>query len=288
MAGPYTTLIDPKTLAAHIQKPGWVVVDCRFALTAPELGRQNYDAGHLPGAFYADLEHDLSGPRAPGQGRHPLPTLTAFQATLGRWGITRDTQVVAYDDASSVFASRLWWLLRVFCGHDAVAVLDGGLAAWKGQGLPLSQYAPPFSLAAVYRGSKPRAAAILDTDAILAVVAGRVRRLLIDARGPERFQGLAESIDPVAGHIPGAVNRPFEENLRSDKTFRDRDDLRMAFEALLGARDPREVVHYCGSGVSACHNALAMAVAGLGKTTLYPGSWSAWISDQSRPVARRS
>ncbi len=288
MAGPYTTLIDPKTLAAHIQKPGWVVVDCRFALMAPELGRQDYDASHLPGAFYADLERDLSGPRAPGLGRHPLPTLAAFRATLGRWGITRETQVVAYDEASSVFGSRLWWLLRVFCGHEAVAVLDGGLAAWKGQGLPLSQEPPTFRPIAPYRGGKPRAGATLDTDAVSAVVSGRLRRLLIDARGPERFRGLAEPIDPVAGHIPGAVNRPFEENLQPDKVFRDPEDLRAGFRALLGGRLPQEVVHYCGSGVSACHNVLAMVVAGLGETTLYPGSWSAWVSDQSRPVARRS
>lgn len=288
MAGPYTTLIDAKTVAAHIHKPDWVVVDCRFVLMAPEIGRQDYDRGHLPGAFYADLERDLSGPRAPGLGRHPLPALAAFRTTLGRWGVSKQTQVVAYDEGNSVYASRLWWLLRALCGHEAVAVLDGGLVAWKGHGLPLSQEPPVLGIAGPYRGGKPRAGAVVDTDAISAVVAGRARRLLIDARGPERFQGLAEPIDPVAGHIPGAVNRPFEENLRPNKTFRDPEELRTGFGPLLGARSPEEVVHYCGSGVSACHNVLAMVVAGLGETTLYPGSWSAWVSDQSRPVARRS
>lgn len=286
MAGPYTTLIDPKTLAAHIEKPGWVVVDCRFALMAPELGRQDYDSGHLPGAFYADLEHDLSGPRVPGQGRHPMPALSALCATLGGWGVRPESQLVAYDDANSVYASRLWWLLQVVCGHEAVAVLDGGLAAWTRQGLPVSRDAPVPRRAGPYPARPPRADATLDTEAVSAVVSGRIRRLLIDARGPARFQGLVEPLDPVAGHIPGAVNRPFEENLRSDKTFRDRDDLRAAFDALLGARHPREVVHYCGSGVSACHNVLAMAIAGLGDTALYPGSWSAWVSDAGHPVAR--
>ncbi len=286
MPGPYTTLIDPKTVAAHMHKPGWVVVDCRFVLTAPEIGRQDYNRGHLPGAFYADLERDLSGPRTPGLGRHPLPPLSAFQATLGRWGVSQDSQVVAYDEANSVYASRLWWLMRAFCGHQAVAVLDGGFAAWKGQGLPVSQEVPILSPAGPYRDGPARADATFDTDAVSAVVAGQVRRLLIDARGPERFQGLVEPLDPVAGHIPGAVNRPFDENLRADKTFRGRDDLRAAFAAILGAHRPQEVVHYCGSGVSACHNVLAMAVAGLGDTALYPGSWSAWVSDAGRPVAR--
>ena len=288
MTQPYTTLVEPQVLGAHIGNPKWVVLDCRFVLSEPEAGREDYTLGHLPGAQYADLEHDLSGPRVKGSGRHPLPTASTFQATLGRWGITPDCQVVAYDEASSVYASRLWWMLRSFCGHKAVAVLNGGLHAWQRLGLPVTEELPRARSAPPYPAYVPAQGAWVDTDVVADVVAGRVPRILIDARGPERFRGTVEPLDPVAGHIPGAINRPFGKNLCADDTFCSAESLRQAFGDLLGNRGSEEVVHYCGSGVSACHNILAMEIAGLGTTTLYPGSWSAWVSDTMRPVVRES
>ncbi|MHB8252642.1 MAG: sulfurtransferase [Acidiferrobacter sp.] len=286
MPHPYTTLVTPQILAAHIGDPRWVVLDCRFVLSEPEAGREDYTLGHLPYAQYADLEHDLSGPRVPGSGRHPLPAPAAFRATLGRLGITPDSQVVAYDEASSVYASRLWWLLRHFAGHQAVAVLDGGLSAWQGLGLPITQEEPRARPAPPYPAHTPAEGAWVDTDAVVNMVAASSQRLLIDARGPDRFRGAVEPLDPVAGHIPGAINRPFGKNLCQDDTFCSEEVLRQAFTDLLGGRRVEDVVHYCGSGVSACHNVLAMTIAGLGTTTLYPGSWSAWVSDVKRPVAR--
>ncbi|HUW99118.1 MAG TPA: sulfurtransferase [Acidiferrobacter sp.] len=282
----YTTVVDADVLGAHIGNPKWVVLDCRFVLGEPEAGQEDYALGHLPGAQYADLERDLSGPRVPGAGRHPLPTALAFRETLGRWGITPDSQVVAYDEASAVFASRLWWMLRHFCGHKAVAVLNGGLSAWLRLGLPVAQELPHARSAPPYPAYVPAVDTLVDTDTVADVVAGRAPRLLIDARGPDRFRGAVEPLDPVAGHIPGAINRPFGKNLCADDTFCSPEVLRQAFVGLIGERGGKEVVHYCGSGVSACHNILAMEIAGYGATTLYPGSWSAWVSDTTHPVVQ--
>ena len=286
MTHAYTTTVEPQVLNAHIGDPNWVVLDCRFVLKEPEAGQEDYDLEHLPNAHYAHLERDLSGPRIAGAGRHPLPTLSAFRATLGRWGITPNSQVVVYDEASSVYASRLWWMLREFCGHKAVAVLNGGLGAWRKLGLPLTQEIPPVRNAPPYPLIASTVCTWVDTDAVADVVAGRSSRLLIDARGSARYQGAVEPFDPVAGHIPGALNRPFEDNLQADETFQSQEALQAAFTKLLGSYKPQDVVHYCGSGVSACHNILAMTIAGFGTTALYPGSWSAWVSDTARPVVR--
>ena len=281
----YREIVTPAIVAAHIDDPSWIILDCRFTLSAPEDGAEAYAEGHLPGARYADLERDLSGPRDGRSGRHPLPEPAAFAETLRAWGVGPGTQVVAYDEGSSVYASRLWWLLRGWWGHEAVAVLDGGLTAWMAEGRPLTTEVSKVSPGAPYPRPSRAEGAWLDTGAVEAIVSGAERRLLVDARGVPRFRGTTESLDPVAGHIPGARNRPFENNLRPDRTFRSPAELRSEFLALLGERPAGDIVHYCGSGVSACHNILAMAVAGFGVTTLYPGSWSAWVSDTRRPVA---
>lgn len=278
----FTTLIDAAELAGHLDDPAWVVIDCRFTLTDPAAGRRAYDKGHIPGARYADLEDDLSAPVGPGTGRHPLPAPEDLARRLGQWGIGKGVQVVVYDDIFGAIASRLWWMLR-WLGHDAVAVLDGGLPAWRRTGHPLStEPARPVPATFV---PQPRSDAVLDTQAVaLSVQAHDV--LLIDARAEERFLGEIEPLDPVAGHIPGAVNWPYEENLALDGRFLSAMELRRHYAALLGRRGAGQAVHMCGSGVTACHNLLAMEYAGLSGSRLYGGSWSAWISDPSRPVAQ--
>lgn len=288
MAVPATLLITPKSLAERLADPGCIVLDCRFVLSDPGAGEKAYAEGHVPGAYYAHLERDLSGPLAPDLGRHPLPSRDAFQRTLETWGMSQGTQVVAYDAGSSVFASRLWWLLSVWWGHPTVAVLDGGLKAWQQEGHPVSaapqaprkpsSYPPPGRTGGLW----------LDSGAVWDDLKAGSSRLLVDARGRDRYRGISESLDPVAGHIPGAVNHPFEHNLGPDATFRSPEALRANFTDLLAGRSAEDVVHYCGSGVSACQNVLAMAVAGLGLTRLYPGSWSAWVSDTARPVVRET
>ncbi|WP_298138287.1 sulfurtransferase [Acidiferrobacter sp.] len=282
---PYRDIVTPAVVAAHGDDPSWVLLDCRFTLTAPEDGAESYAEGHLPGALYADLERDLSGPRDGRSGRHPLPSPEAFGKTLRGFGIGPKTQVVAYDEGSSVYASRLWWLLRAWWGHEAVAVLDGGLTAWLAAGLPLTTDVPPVRPAAPYQRPARPQGVWHETPAIEALVGQAGCPLLVDARGAMRYRGTNESLDPVAGHIPGACNRPFESNLRPDRTFRPAAELREQFLALLDGRSEADIIHYCGSGVSACHNILAMALAGFGVTALYPGSWSAWVSDTRRPVA---
>ncbi|MHB1512337.1 MAG: sulfurtransferase [Acidiferrobacter sp.] len=281
----YSDLVTPALVAAHLNDPTWVILDCRFILSAPEAGLAAYREGHIPGARYADLERHLSGPRGARSGRHPLPPLEAFTETLKGFGIGPATQVVAYDEETSVYASRLWWLLRVWWGHEAVAVLDGGLAAWCSEEHPLTTVVPSVPAQAPY----PRPSGLAEggwlNDADVEAVVANGHRLLVDARGVARYRGTTEPLDPVAGHIPGARNRPFEQNLRADRTFRSPEELRRDYLAVLDGRPAAEIVHYCGSGVSACHNVLAMARAGLGLTALYPGSWSAWVSDPARPVA---
>lgn len=278
----YETLIDTQTLYDHLHDPNWVVVDCRFNLADPEAGRRAYHEGHIPGARYAHLDEDLSGPVTPMSGRHPLPDPERLVQTLGDWGINNVTQVVAYDDAGGAIAARLWWLLR-WLGHRACAVLDGGLPAWRGQDLPLSRETP---------APHPTVFSVLHEDALSWVdsdylLADRVTgdSLIIDARAPARYRGEQEPIDAVAGHIPGAVNLPLEGNLDSDGRFIDPLALRERFAAVLGERSAASVVHMCGSGVTACHNLLAMETAGLAGSRLYAGSWSEWIRDPSRSVA---
>ncbi len=275
----HSTIVDVPRLQTHLEDAAWVVLDCRFDLGDPGAGERAYAGGHIPGARYAHLERDLAGPVTATSGRHPLPDPTRLAATLGRWGIGRDTQVVAYDDVGGAMAARAWWLLR-WLGHEAAAVLDGGIGAWHEAGLALSVEVPD-PLPATF-DPNPRPRAWLSTEAVQAAVGDM---LLVDARAAPRFRGEVEPIDPVAGHVPGAVNRPFQANLDANGRFLDPARLRADLEALLGGRQPVAAVHMCGSGVTACHNLLAMERAGLGGSRLYAGSWSEWIRDPARPVA---
>jgi thiosulfate/3-mercaptopyruvate sulfurtransferase len=280
---PWTTLIDPQTLARHLGGPGLIVLDCRFDIADGNAGWQAYGRGHLPGAFYAHLETDLSDMGRSGRGRHPLPDPPQFAAVMGRYGIEPTRQVVCYDDAGGALAAaRAWWLLRN-CGHSRVAVLDGGWSAWTAADLPVAADKPVHRI-----GDYPLAwdaSGVVDDAGLLAddLAAGRI--MLIDARASARYRGEIEPIDSKAGHVPGAVNRPFSDNLASDGRFKDSALLREEFHALIGDRPPREVVHMCGSGVTALHNLLAMDHAGFRGSRLYAPSWSGWIVDPQRAVA---
>ena len=274
---PFMTLIDPDALRPHLGDDTWALVDCRFALDDPARGRRAYQAGHIPGAVYAHLDDDLSGPVEPGvTGRHPLPDPETFAERLGRWGIDNETQVVAYDDAGGAIAARLWWMLR-WLGHQAVAVLDGGFQRWQARGYPISMH-PPEPEPRLFV-PHPRPELLADADDAAGAVP---ERILLDARDAARYRGAVEPIDPVAGHIPGAVNAPFKENLDADGCFLPPDALRERFDRLLDGRDAVEAICYCGSGVTAAHNLLAMRHAGLGDARLYAGSWSHWITDEAR------
>jgi thiosulfate/3-mercaptopyruvate sulfurtransferase len=277
----YTTVVSTDTLAAHLGDPGWVIVDCRFTLTDTEAGRRAYAAGHLPGARYAHLDEDLSAAKNGSNGRHPLPDSAVFAETLGRWGIDAGTQVVLYDDSFGAMAVRLWWMLR-WVGHDAVALMDGGLPKWQREKRPMTTDVPVVTAATFV--PKLREAMRVDANAVLAASQSG-SELLLDARPEMRFLGEMEPIDPVAGHVPGAINVPFDDNLDLGGTFLDADELREMYEGLLDGRKPEQVIHMCGSGVTACHNLLAMEIAGLKGAKLYPGSWSEWIADPSRPIA---
>ena len=278
MAG-WTTLVQPETLAIGLNRPDLVIVDCRFSLLDPNAGEQAYLTSHLPGAAYAHLERDLSDMSPGGEGRHPWPPADMFTAKLSRWGIEPTTQVVAYDDGDGAIAARLWFLLRAF-GHRRVAVLDGGWARWTALGLPVDA-AVPVPVPATYAARFDHAH-LFDAHAVRRHLdAGG---LLVDARATERFRGEVEPIDPVAGHVPGAVNRPYARNLAEGR-FKPRTQLREEFDALLGGRAPSTMVAMCGSGITACHHLLAMAHAGLPGAALFTGSWSGWISDPARPVA---
>jgi thiosulfate/3-mercaptopyruvate sulfurtransferase len=279
----HRTLVSPATLAAHLDDPTWAVVDCRFALADTEQGRAAYLASHIPGAVYAHLDADLSGPVVPGKtGRHPLPAVEQIAARLGAWGIDDAVQVVAYDDGGGWVAGRLWWLLR-WLGHPAVAVLDGGWNAWLRAGGPTR----PGRESRPARAFLPRPddRFIADTDEVLARL-NDPHTVLLDARAAERFRGENETIDPVAGHIPGALSAPYAGNLTPEGTFRPPEELRARYAALLGDRTPQQAIAYCGSGVSAVHTLIALEHAGLPGARLYPGSWSEWITDPARPVAK--
>lgn len=275
----YTTLISPAELTDHLDDPQWVIVDCRFDLANPSWGEEQYLAGHVPRARYAHLDRDLSGARTGTNGRHPLPTLDQMRSRFGSLGIGPDTQVVAYDQDTGMYAARLWWMLR-FLGHDAVAVLDGGWSRWIAEGG--ASEAGRVDAAAREFSATPRSEWRLNVDEVAAGGHG----LLVDARSPERFRGENETIDKVGGHIPGARNHFFQQNLTADKRFKPADQLRLEWEADLGGRSPGDVVMYCGSGVTACHNLLALEVAGLPGARIFPGSWSEWSADPSRGVER--
>jgi thiosulfate/3-mercaptopyruvate sulfurtransferase len=275
----YTTLISATDLAQHVTDTNWVLLDCRHDLANPDAGRAAYAAGHLPQAQFADLDLDLSGDKGLGGGRHPLPPRAALIQTLRRWGISDDTQVIAYDAQGGMFAARLWWMLR-WVGHPAVAVLDGGLPAWQAQGLPLSTAVPAVAAGTI----QERAPLVkkVNADAVLANLA-QPAFTVVDARSPDRYRGENETLDPVGGHIPGAKNRFFKDNLDVEGRFKPASALRAEWTALV--EQPTAAVMQCGSGVTACHNLLALEVAGLPGAALYPGSWSEWCSDSTRPVA---
>jgi len=276
----FTTLIAPEALARE-RGPAWAVVDCRYDLKDPAWGHGEYLAAHVPGAVYASLSHDLAAAPTGRNGRHPLPSPEAMRAAFGRLGIGPGTQVVAYDQGNGMFAARLWWMLR-YMGHDAVAVLDGGWARWLRESRPVESGA--VTPAPARFAGEPRAG-WLRTAAEVEATLGDPATRLVDARSPDRFAGENETIDPVGGHIPGAVDHHYQDNVGADGTFLPADALRARFAATLGGHAPGNVVCYCGSGVTACHNLLAMAHAGLEGAALFAGSWSEWSADPSRPVA---
>lgn len=280
---PWTTLVQAGTLAQRLDDDALVVLDCRAVLTDPGAGEAAYRMGHVPGARYAHLQRDLSGPHAPGAGRHPWPQAGKFSGQLGAWGITPAHQVVAYDATDGAFAARLWCLLRML-GHARVAVLDGGWARWEALGLPvatavrtprMSEYAPDSEL-------DFDTARLLDADRVATHLAAG--GLLVDARAGERFRGEVEPIDRKAGHVPGAISRPYADNLDGGR-FKPAEVLAGEFRALLRGHDAGNLVAMCGSGVTACHHLLAMAHAGLPGAKLFTGSWSGWIEDPRRPIA---
>jgi thiosulfate/3-mercaptopyruvate sulfurtransferase len=276
----WRTLVSTAVVAEHLDDRGWVVIDCRFDLAAPERGEREYLEAHVPGAVYAHLDRDLSGSRTGTNGRHPLPTPDQLIATFRRLGIDATMQVVAYDQESGMWASRLWWLLR-YMGHEGCAVLDGGFARWVKEGRPTragAEEAPRRE----FTGT-PRDTMWLRVGDVERLIGDPARRI-IDARAPDRYEGRTEPIDRVAGHIPGAVNHFFKQNLSPDGTFLPLEELRARLEATLDGVAPDKAISYCGSGVTACHNLLALEHAGLSGATLYAGSWSEWSSDAARPV----
>jgi thiosulfate/3-mercaptopyruvate sulfurtransferase len=280
----FSTLIDTVALAARLDDPTVVIVDCRFALNDESWGEREYMAGHIPGAVFAHLGHDLAAPLTGTNGRHPLPEPAAVAKTFGRLGIGDGVQVVTYDQDAGMYASRLWWMLK-WLGHDAVAVLDGGLAKWTAEGRPTvpgvsARVAREFRIA--LRADMTRSA-----DEVSPLI-GRAGWRLLDARAPERYRGETEPIDKVAGHIPSAVNHPFKSNMSAAGTFNTPDELRRAFETSLAGVAPDHTVCYCGSGVTACHNLLALEHAGLHGAKLYGGSWSEWSADPNRPIETSS
>ncbi len=278
----YKTLISAAELNQHSNDPNLVIVDCRFSLADTEAGAKAYRFGHISNARYAHLNTDLSAPVTKNTGRHPLPNAAFLAQKLGQWGIGNNTQVVAYDDAGGAFAGRFWWLLR-WLGHDQVAVLDGGIQQWQKQGLKLTTRLP--SIKATTFRPYINETLWLSAEQVENSLAKR-SICLIDARTPERFHGKQEPIDPVAGHIPGALNRPFQLNLDNNGLFLSADRLRGQFKNITRNINPDQVVHQCGSGVTACHNLLAMEHAGLNSSKLYVGSWSEWITNKNRAVSK--
>ena len=279
---PFRTLISTAALAMHDEDPAFAIVDCRSKLDDLAWGAREFAAGHIPGAVYADLTTDLSGAKSGSNGRHPLPDPQALVQTLGRLGIASGVQVVAYDQENGMFASRLWWLLR-WLGHDAVAVLDGGFKKWTAEGRPAASGAAPPA-PRVFTGS-PRTEMASDVQTVASQLGAGGPRL-VDARAPERYRGDSEPIDKVGGHIPGAKNHFFQWNLDEQGLFRTPEELRATITASTGGVPADQIVCYCGSGVTACHNLLAFEHAGLAGAKLYAGSWSEWSSDPKRPVEK--
>lgn len=282
----FDTLITVDELNARLDDPGLRIVDCRFSLADPEAGREMYEAGHLPGAVYADLDRDLAAPVTETTGRHPLPDAEALIASLRRWGIDTTSQVVVYDDAGGGLAARLWWLLN-WLGHEQVALLDGGYAAWERAGLSVSTDARVLD-AGNFTGQAGARPTVTSED-VLRHVVNDEQLLLIDARDEARFRGEQEPIDPIAGHVPGAVNLPFSTALNPDGTWKSRAQLTEIWGILLAdVPTSRPLAVMCGSGVTACHLALSAAIAEVRPPALYVGSWSEWITDSGHPIAADS
>jgi thiosulfate/3-mercaptopyruvate sulfurtransferase len=273
------TLVNLEELGNLLKNEQVMLFDCRYSLQNPDAGRRAYEDAHIPGAYFVDMNRDLSRPHVPGKtGRHPLPPREEWSRTVQAWGVSPEVQVVLYDDAGGSAASRMWWMLR-WLGHEKVAVLDGGWQVWLSEGMPVIADIPAAPAATTFSYlDKPALATLVTADQLDAD-----EQVLLDARELPRFRGEVEPIDPVAGHIPGALCSPFSANLRADGTFRTAEELRLKFSSAAGGKP---VVCYCGSGVTACHNILAMQVAGLPMPALYAGSWSEWITDPSRPVAK--
>ena len=280
----FRTLINTDALAKNIQNKDWVIIDCRFSLADPDAGIKAYRKNHIPNARYADLDKDLSSAVTESTGRHPLPDFSRFTRKLGQWGISNHSQVVVYDDAGAAFAGRLWWLLHCL-GHNNVAVLDGGIKHWQQQHRVLTTTIPVTDK----KSFRPylNNSLWLSTETVQEHLENESITLL-DARSAERYNGEHEPIDPVAGHIPGALNRDFQLNLDHQGLFLKAGKLREQFCSLIGDRPAEKIVHMCGSGVTACHNLLAMEIAGLSGSKLYPGSWSEWITDKSRAIATKA
>jgi thiosulfate/3-mercaptopyruvate sulfurtransferase len=280
----YRTLISTDALAAAIDDPSFVVVDVRHDLMQPDhWGEDQYRAAHLPHARFTHLDRDLSAQKTGRNGRHPLPAPAEAAALFGHLGIDAHKQVIAYDQNSGMYASRLWWMLR-WLGHDNVAVLDGGFDKWSREHRGVSAEIPGAAPVAFVIGATLPTASVQDVLDSLPTHA----RFIVDARSPERYRGEVEPMDPVAGHIPGAHNWPYGRNLNPDNTFKSQAELAAGFAEFLGPTPPERVVHQCGSGVTACHNILAMVHAGYPQTALFPGSWSEWVADRSRPIATGS
>lgn len=277
----HATLVDVATLAAHLDDPAWVIVDVRHQLSDTGYGERSYAESHIPGAVFLHCDRDLSGPMTGLNGRHPLPMIETLAQRLGEIGIDATTQVVVYDDAQGMIAGRLWWLLR-WLGHDRVALLDGGWQAWLAANGAVSGELPALRPKKFVVGKGLPPVAVSDVLAHLSSAQMR----LVDARSPDRFRGENETMDPVGGHVPGAVNRFFRDNLQADGRYKPAAELLAEWLAVLAGAGPETVVHQCGSGVSACHNMLAMEIAGLGGSRLHAGSWSEWCADPARPVAR--
>lgn len=278
----YKTLISIDDLVPHLDDPNWAIFDCHFDFEQPEAAHQAYLKAHIPGAIYADLDKDLSGPIIPSKtSRHPLPAIDGFVNTLSRWGVDENVQVVVYDNRSSSLAGRLWWMLR-WLGHEAAAVLDGSFSHWQESGHPVQAgqaSRPPRTFK-----PNPNPDLIRSADQIMAMRSDQ-DFVIVDSREAARYRGEPDPYDPVSGHIPGAVNAHYEENLTQDGYFKSEEELRARFESVLGEAPAENAVFYCGSGVTAAHNILAVEHAGLGQARLYPGSWSEWITDPNRPVA---
>lgn len=279
----FDSLIDPDILYPNLNKPNWVIIDCHFELDDPDAGWRAYQQAHIPGAVYAHLDNDLSGQIVPGTtGRHPLPEVDVLVQTFSNWGIDDKTQVVVYDSSGGEIAARLWWMLK-WLGHGMAALLNGGLSAWTEAGFPVERTIPELSP----RTFRPK----IHTEMIASLQSLENNHahslILIDSRAPERYRGELETIDAVGGHIPGALNLYCMDNLGQSQTFLPKERLKERFSGLLQNHPPEEIVFYCGSGITATHNILAMYHAGLGMGRLYPGSWSEWITDPNRPIETR-